>query len=218
MPTTYQPNHVARLLLISPTSLRRYAADFGDLLPDYQHRRDQKREFTADDVGMLAAILQEMAAQPEGTTRSKLHDLLLEPGRPPLIPLTIREIANRPTTQPGPQPTPTTATREAAQGDVGSSSTPASLATIDAATIATFQATVGDFTAALTDQAAASREAATALVDVSANLAQLISQQAAAEARREARERRGEMIQWIVATVLIVATVAALVILATVGR
>ena len=200
LPTTYQPAEAARLLGISRTSLRRYADEFATMLPNYQHHRDTTRTFTAGDLGILAAILDEMARQPEGTTREQLHAYLVGPTAPTLAPRTFSTVTRDPTT-------PGQATREAAQGDVGSSSTPALLATTDAA-----------LAQLITASQEASSQAATALDGISAAVAQLISQQAAAEARREARERRGEAIQWIVATVLIVATVAALVILATVGR
>ena len=186
MPTTHQPAHVARLLKISPTSLRRYAADFADLLPDYSHQRDRKREFSAGDVGMLAAILQEMEAQPEGTTRSQLHDQLTTPGFPPLVPLPILA-----------QVTPGQA-QEAAQGE---GSSPAPLATTDAAAIV---ATVTQAADRLSE----------ALESAAAIIAKATDQAAQLEARREARENRAERLQWAMLAILTVATVAAVLLLA----
>ena len=194
VPPLYQPAQAAHMLGISRTSLRRYADQFAPMLPDYNHRPAKDRQLSAADVGMLAAILDEMNRQPEGTTRSQLYARLTTPGTPPPVPLTIPEIASRST--PGQAQE---ATREAAQGE--RSSSPAPLATTDAAGIvATVTEAAERLSAALTDQAAATREA-------TAQAAQL-------EARREARESRAERLQWAMLAILTVATVAAVLLLA----
>ena len=193
----YQPAQAARILGIARTTLRRYADQFAPMLPDYNLRPEKTRQFSAADLEMLHAILREMDQQPEGTTREQLHARLTSPTAPHLAPLPLPTLI--PDNASPDQESSPTASREAAQGE--RSSSPATLATIDAAGIvATVTEAADRLSAALADQAAATREA-------TAQAAQL-------EARREARENRAERLQWALLAVLTVATVAAVLLLA----